>query len=97
MGCAGGVYGISGGSILAPILIGSGRRPFEVAPAALATTFVTSIAGVITFTILSVHHDPVTSDWPAGITLGPGGLADAYTGARISGAPHGRVQAGRVI
>jgi uncharacterized protein len=84
VGCVGGIYGIGGGSILAPILIGSGRRPAEVAPAALASTFVTSVAGVITFTILSVHqHAPVAPDWPTGIALGIGGLAGAYTGARL--------------
>lgn len=84
VGCVGGIYGIGGGSILAPILIGSGRRPAEVAPAALATTFVTSVAGVITFTILSVHHHgSVAPSWPTGIALGVGGLAGGYTGARI--------------
>jgi uncharacterized protein len=84
VGCVGGIYGIGGGSILAPILIGSGRRPAEVAPAALASTFVTSAAGVITFTILSIHqHGSVAPDWPTGIALGVGGLAGAYTGARI--------------
>ena len=55
VGCVGGIYGIGGGSILSPILIGTGRRPAEVAPAALASTFVISVAGVITFTILSIH------------------------------------------
>ncbi len=84
VGCVGGIYGIGGGSILAPILIGSGRRPAEVAPAALASTFVTSVAGVITFTILSLHqHGSVAPDWPTGVALGVGGLAGAYTGARI--------------
>jgi uncharacterized membrane protein YfcA len=84
VGCAGGIYGIGGGSILAPILIGSGRKPAEVAPAALASTFVTSVAGVITFTILAArHHGSVAPDWPTGIALGVGGLAGAYTGARI--------------
>jgi uncharacterized protein len=84
VGCVGGIYGIGGGSILAPILIGSGRRPAEVAPAALASTFVTSVAGVITFTILSIQqHGSVAPDWPTGIALGVGGLAGAYTGARI--------------
>jgi uncharacterized membrane protein YfcA len=84
VGCVGGIYGIGGGSILAPILIGSGRRPAEVAPAALASTFVTSVAGVITFTILSVHqHGAVAPDWTTGVALGVGGLAGAYTGARI--------------
>ena len=84
VGCVGGIYGIGGGSILAPILIGSGRRPSEVAPAALASTFVTSVAGVVTFTILSIHeHGTVAPDWTTGIALGVGGLAGAYTGARI--------------
>ena len=86
VGCVGGIYGIGGGSILAPILIGSGRKPAEVAPAALASTFVTSVGGVITFTILSIHlHGSVSPDWPTGIALGAGGLAGAYTGARIQG------------
>jgi uncharacterized membrane protein YfcA len=84
VGCVGGIYGIGGGSILAPILIGSGRKPAEVAPAALASTFVTSVAGVITFTILSLHqHGSVAPDWPIGVALGVGGLAGAYTGARL--------------
>jgi len=89
VGCVGGIYGIGGGSILAPVLIGpvligTGQPPREVAPAALASTFVTSVAGVITFLILSVHHHgSVAPDWPTGIALGIGGLAGAYTGARI--------------
>jgi uncharacterized membrane protein YfcA len=84
VGCVGGIYGIGGGSILAPVLIGSGRPPSEVAPAALASTFVTSVAGVVTFTILSVHeHGSVAPDWPTGIALGVGGLAGAYLGARL--------------
>jgi uncharacterized protein len=84
VGCAGGIYGIGGGSILAPILIGTGRRPAEVAPAALAATFVTSVAGAVTFTILSLHqHGSVAPAWATGIALGAGGLAGAYTGARL--------------
>jgi len=85
VGCVGGVYGIGGGSTLAPVLIGSGRPAAEVAPAALASTFATSVAGVVTFTILSLHqqHFPVAPDWPTGIALGLGGLAGACTGARI--------------
>jgi uncharacterized membrane protein YfcA len=84
VGCVGGIYGIGGGSILAPVLIGAGRPPREVAPAALASTFVTSLAGVITFLALSVHHHgSIAPDWPTGIALGIGGLAGAYTGARI--------------
>jgi uncharacterized membrane protein YfcA len=84
VGCVGGIYGIGGGSILAPIMIGTGRPPRDVAPAALASTFVTSIAGVFTFLVLSFHHHgSIAPDWPTGIALGVGGLAGAYTGARI--------------
>ena len=84
VGCVGGIYGIGGGSILAPILIGTGRQASEVAPAALASTFVTSVAGVVTFMILSIHQNgPVAPDWTTGVALGAGGLAGAYTGARI--------------
>ena len=84
VGCVGGIYGIGGGSILAPVLIASGRPPAQVAPAALGSTFVTSVAGVVTFTILSVHqHGPVAPAWATGIALGAGGLAGGYTGARI--------------
>jgi len=84
VGCVGGIYGIGGGSVLAPVLLGAGRKPAEVAPAALASTLVTSVAGVITFTILSLHqHISVAPDWPTGIALGAGGLAGGYTGARI--------------
>jgi uncharacterized protein len=87
VGCVGGIYGIGGGSILAPILIGTGRPPAQAAPAALSSTFVTSVAGVVTFTILSIHtHGPVAPAWPTGLALGVGGLAGAYTGARIQ--PH---------
>jgi hypothetical protein len=86
VGCVGGIYGIGGGSILAPILIGDGRPPAEVAPAALASTFITSLAGVVTFTVLSLNrHGPIAPDWPTGIALGAGGLAGGYVGARIQG------------
>jgi uncharacterized membrane protein YfcA len=84
VGCIGGIYGIGGGSILAPVLIASGLPAAEVAPAALASTLVASVAGVATFTILSLsHHGPVAPDWPTGLALGLGGLAGAYTGARL--------------
>ena len=84
VGCVGGIYGIGGGSILSPVLIGSGRPAAEVAPAALASTLVTSVAGVATFTILAAsHHGPVAPDWRTGIALGLGGLTGAYTGARL--------------
>jgi uncharacterized protein len=83
-GCVGGIYGIGGGSILAPILIADGQPPSQVAPAALTSTFVTSLAGVVTFSVLSIHHHgSVAPNWPTGIALGAGGLAGGYLGARL--------------
>jgi hypothetical protein len=73
VGCVGGIYGIGGGAILAPVLIGSGQRASVVAPAALASTFVTSFAGVTTFTLLSLYHPGVVApDWSTGLALGAG-------------------------
>jgi uncharacterized membrane protein YfcA len=83
-GCVGGIYGIGGGSILAPILVADGQPASQVAPAALSSTFVTSLAGVVTFSFLSAHqHGSVAPDWPTGIALGVGGLAGGYVGARM--------------
>ena len=82
-GCAGGIYGIGGGAVLSPILIGSGRPAAEVAPASLACTFVTSLGGVLTFTLLSIREGPVAPNWPTGIALGIGGIAGGYLGARM--------------
>jgi uncharacterized protein len=83
-GCVGGIYGIGGGSILAPVLIADGQPPAQVAPAALSSTFVTSLAGVVTFSVLAVHQPgSVAPDWPTGIALGAGGLAGGYAGARL--------------
>jgi uncharacterized membrane protein YfcA len=84
VGCVGGIYGIGGGSILAPILIGAGQSPTDVAPATLASTLATSIAGVATFLVLAgLHGGSVAPDWGIGAALGVGGLIGGYCGARI--------------
>lgn len=51
------VSDVGGGSILAPVLIWDRNPPSKAAPAALASTFVTSVAGVVTFTVLAAHHE----------------------------------------
>jgi uncharacterized protein len=85
VGVLGGVYGIGGGSILAPILVGRGMRVAEVAPAALASTFVTSVIGAVTFTVIALGADgSIAPDWPIGLAAGIGGLAGGYWGARWS-------------
>lgn len=84
VGTVGGIYGIGGGSILGPILVGLGFSVLEVAPAALAATFLTSIAGVLTFSLLSIDGSgDLAPDWALGIGMGLGGLAGAYLGARL--------------
>ena len=57
-------------------------RPARHIPA-LASTFVTSLGGVLTFTLLSISHGPVAPNWPTGIALGIGGIAGGYLGARM--------------
>ena len=82
VGVVGGVYGIGGGSILSPILVGTGMAVAVVAPAALASTFVTSIVGALTYTVLAFAADgTIAPDWPVGIACGLGGLVGGYSGA----------------
>jgi uncharacterized membrane protein YfcA len=84
VGTVGGIYGIGGGSILGPILVGFGFSVFEVAPAALAATFLTSLAGVIAYALLSIGGSgDIAPDWALGIGMGLGGLAGAYLGVRL--------------
>jgi uncharacterized membrane protein YfcA len=84
VGIIGGVYGIGGGSLLGPILVGAGLSVATVAPAALAATFVTSVAGVVTYGLLSLVVDgPVGPDWVTGLCCGAGGLLGGYLGTRL--------------
>lgn len=84
VGTVGGVYGIGGGSILGPILVGRGMPVAQVAPAALASTFLTSVTGALTYAALSfTAHGDIAPDWPLGLTCGLGGLAGGYLGARL--------------
>lgn len=84
VGVVGGIYGIGGGSLLAPILIALGFSVYEVAPATLAATFLTSIAGIATYQVLQLSHGgAVAPEWTLGVFLGAGGFAGAYCGARL--------------
>lgn len=75
VGVVGGIYGIGGGSILGPILVGFGFSVFEIAPAALAATFLTSIAGVLTYGLLSLGASgDIAPEWGLGLGMGLGGL-----------------------
>ena len=86
-GIVGGIYGISGGSIIAPTLVGIfGLSVVRVAPAALIATFITSTAGVASFLLLdaaSVGADANAGpDWLLALLFGIGGAAGGLLGAR---------------
>ncbi|MFG1645547.1 sulfite exporter TauE/SafE family protein [Amycolatopsis sp. NPDC049252] len=83
-GTVGGIYGIGGGSILGPVLAGLGLPIAAIAPAALTSTFLTSIAGAATYGLLSlITAGDIAPDWPLGLLRGVGGLLGGYLGARL--------------
>jgi uncharacterized protein len=86
-GVVGGMYGIGGGSLLAPLLAGWGAGMAVVAPAALASTFLTSIVGVVTFWLLALGQPgTIAPDLSLGVAAGLGGIVGGYLGARLQ--PH---------
>jgi uncharacterized membrane protein YfcA len=84
VGVVGGIYGIGGGSLLGPLLVGRGIPVAQVAPAALASTFVTSVTGATVFALLSLTGSgDVAPDWYLGLACGTGGLIGGYLGAHL--------------
>jgi uncharacterized membrane protein YfcA len=85
VGVVGGIYGIGGGSILGPVLTGRGLPVTTVAPAALASTFLTSVTGAVTYALLAMINrgGTIAPDWPLGLACGAGGLIGGYIGARL--------------
>jgi hypothetical protein len=88
VGLVGGIYGIGGGAIIAPFCVAVFGLPvYIVAGAALAGTFVTSIAGVFYYHLLAhsamAAQSAVAPDWLLGALFGAGGLAGTYFGASI--------------
>lgn len=85
VGIIGGIYGIGGGSIIAPFCVAIFRLPvYTVAGAALAGTLVTSVAGVIFYSVLPAPPGlPTQPDWALGLLFGLGGIAGMYLGARF--------------
>jgi Sulfite exporter TauE/SafE len=73
VGIVGGIYGIGGGSILGPILAGRGIPLARVAPAALASTFLTSVTGATTYALLALTATgDISPDWGLGLLTGAG-------------------------
>ncbi len=86
-GVVGGVYGIGGGSLVAPLLVAIGCSPRRVAPAALTATFVTSCVGVATYSVLSLAGEALAGPaWDLAVAAGIGGLIGGYVGAALQ--PH---------
>ncbi len=88
VGIAGGAYGIGGGAVIAPWLVSVWGLPvYTVAGAALFSTFVGSVCGVLFFWLIDVSRlVPGVSaepDWLLGISLGVGGALGIYVGARL--------------
>ena len=85
VGIAGGIYGIGGGSIVAPFFVTIVGLPvYTVAGAALMGTFITSVAGVIIYHFLAQFYIDisVSPDWLLGVLFGSGGIFGMYLGAR---------------
>ena len=85
VGIVGGIYGIGGGSVVAPFFVAIIGLPiYTVAGAALMGTLITSIAGVAFYQYLSwIHTDTaIAPDWALGVLFGFGGLLGMYLGAR---------------
>ncbi|MFC9473179.1 sulfite exporter TauE/SafE family protein [Nocardia sp. NPDC056952] len=85
VGVVGGIYGIGGGSLLSPILVGRGVPLADVAPAALTSTLLTSIAGAATYLGLAVATGgtDIAPAWAIGLSCGIGGLVGGYLGAHL--------------
>ncbi|EPR41214.1 protein of unknown function DUF81 [Desulfovibrio sp. X2] len=85
VGVVGGVYGIGGGSIIAPFFVSVFGLPiYTVAGAALMGTFVTSVFGVAFYQAIAPFypHMSVAPDWSLGLLFGAGGMLGMYLGAR---------------
>ena len=86
VGLIGGIYGIGGGAIMAPFLVGFFGIPVYVtAGATLMATTLTSVAGVLFYSLLSPLYPTmsVAPDWRLGLLIGLGGMLGMYCGARL--------------
>ena len=85
VGIIGGTYGIGGAAIIVPFCVAVFHLPvYTIAGAALMGTFITSIAGVIFYSIIPVSGGTEASpDWLLGFLFGIGGTLGIYLGARF--------------
>lgn len=88
VGIIGGIYGIGGGAIVAPILVTFFRLPVHtISGAVLCGTFLTSFVGVFLYIFIGPAFarggGAVQPDWLLGLMFGIGGAVGIYVGARI--------------
>jgi len=87
VGIIGGIYGIGGAAIIAPIYVSFFGLPiYTVAGATLLGNFATSIVGVGVYQYLartSTTDLQIGPDWGLGILFGIGGVVGMYVGARL--------------
>jgi len=85
VGIIGGTYGIGGGAIIAPFCVAVFHLPvYTIAGAALMGTLITSVAGVLFYSIIPAKAGMSTSpDWLLGFLFGAGGFIGIYLGARF--------------
>ena len=85
VGIVGGTYGIGGGAIIAPFFVAWFGLPVHtISGATLMGTFLTSVAGVTFYMLISPFfpEQSVSPDWMLGLLFGLGGVAGMYLGAR---------------
>jgi len=86
VGIIGGAYGIGGGAIIAPFCVAVFHLPvYTIAGAALAGTFITSLAGALFFSLSGFFFGDAGArpDWLLGLLFGLGGFGGIYCGARL--------------
>lgn len=86
VGIVGGIYGIGGGSIIAPFFVAFYGLPvYTIAGATLMGTLVTSIAGGLFYQAIAPLYPGVSvaPDWTLGFLFGIGGMCGMYFGARV--------------
>ncbi|HAG10840.1 MAG TPA: hypothetical protein DCK76_05550 [Desulfotomaculum sp.] len=87
VGLVGGVYGISGAAIIAPVCVSVLKLPvYTIAGSTLTGNFLTSIAGIASyyffFSSAKLQGNPAP-DWLLGVLFGLGGFLGTYSGAYL--------------
>ncbi|MBE0467788.1 MAG: sulfite exporter TauE/SafE family protein [Candidatus Desulforudis sp.] len=85
VGVVGGIYGIGGGAIIAPVFVALFHLPvYTIAGACLMGTFLTSLTAVVFYQAIAPFypHLVVAPDWLLGLLFGFGGMVGMYLGAR---------------